>query len=91
MQYRNKKTSYLLKVLGETVKKIRETEVKNSINKLAHGYDLDVGNTSRLENGLIEPKFITLWKIAESLNIPLSELIKNIEKEIPKNFNLAEE
>lgn len=91
MQQRDEKTTYFAKVLGEVVKEIRIKNNRGSINQIAHEYDLDVGNTSRIENGLIDSKIITLWKIAEALQIKLSELIKILEVKLGEEFHFFDE
>lgn len=91
MQHKNEKTIYLAKVIGEIINEHRIKKQKGSINKFAHEYDLDVGNTSRIENGLIDAKVVTLWRIAEALEIQLSELIKQVEKQLPKDWSLLDE
>lgn len=87
MQQKDEKTLYLAKVIGEIVNELRVKKQKGSINKFAHEYDLDVGNTSRIENGLIDSKVVTLWKIAEALEMSLSELIKIVEEKVGKDFH----
>lgn len=87
MQQKDEKTIFLAKIIGEVVNELRTKKQKGSINKFAHEYDLDVGNTSRIENGLIDSKVVTLWKIAEALEMSLSELIKVVEKKLPKDFH----
>ena len=62
-----------------------------SANKLANEYDIGSGNLSRIENVVIDCKFITLWKIAEALNISFSELAQCIEKNLKKDFKLIDE
>lgn len=91
MQQKNEKTVYLSKIIGSVLKELREKVPNRSINNVAHEYGLDVGNTSRIENGLIEVKIVTLWKLAEAYNIPLSELIKLVEKKLPKEFHFFED
>lgn len=91
MQQKDTKTTQLAKVIGEVVNELRINREKGSINKFAHEYDLDVGNTSRIENGLIDAKVVTLWKIAEALEMPLSELIKQVETKLGANFHFHEE
>lgn len=87
MQQKDEKTLYLAKVIGQIVSELRVTNQKGSINKFAHEYDLDVGNTSRIENGLIDSKVVTLWKISEALGMPLSELIQLVEKQVGADFH----
>lgn len=91
MQQKDEKTLYLAKIIGEVVNELRIKKQKGSINKFAHEYDLDVGNTSRIENGLIDAKVVTLWKITEALEMPLSEFIKHVEKKVGRNFNFFED
>ena len=62
-----------------------------SINKFAHDYGLDVGNTSRIEKGVIEVKLVTLWKIAEALEMYPSQLLNLVEKKLGKDFHFYEE
>lgn len=91
MQQRNEKTICLSKTIGSVLKELREKVPNRSINNVAHEYGLDVGNTSRVENGLIEIKVVTLWKLAEAYGIPLSELIKMVENKLPKDFHFFED
>ena len=62
-----------------------------SINKFAHEYGLDVGNTSRIEKGSIEVKLVTFWKIAEALEISPSKLLRIVELRLGKEFHFYEE
>lgn len=91
MQQKDTKTTHLAKVIGQVVNELRVKKEKGSINKFAHEYDLDVGNTSRIENGLIDAKVVTLWKIAEALEVPLSEFIKQVEVKLGSDFHFFEE
>lgn len=91
MQQKNEKTIHLSKTIGLVLRELREKIPNRSINNVAHEYGLDVGNTSRIENGLIEVKVVTLWKLAEAYDIPLSKLIKIVENKMPKNFHFFEE
>lgn len=90
MQKKSSKTLYLRRVLGDTIKHLRET--KNvSANKLANEYDIGNGNLSRIENAVTDCKFITLWRIAEALDMSFSELATCIENNLDKNFKLMDE
>lgn len=90
MQYKDEKTKLFAETIGKIVKKLRLAK-NYSINKLAHYYGLDVGNTSRIEKGVIEVKLVTLWKIAEALEVSPSSLIKLAEKHLGKDFHFYEE
>ena len=91
MQQRNSKTILLSKTIGQILKKYRIEVAEQSINSVAHEYGLDVGNISRIENGVTEVKLVTLWKLADAYEIPLSVLIQKIEAALPKDFHLYEE
>ncbi|MDO5437046.1 MAG: helix-turn-helix transcriptional regulator, partial [bacterium] len=74
-----------IKKFGEVIKK-RRIELKKSQTTLAYEFDLDSGNLSRIETGQITPKLTMLWRIAEALEIKLSDLIKLLEKELGDDF-----
>ncbi|KKP40330.1 MAG: Helix-turn-helix domain protein [Candidatus Peregrinibacteria bacterium GW2011_GWC2_33_13] len=63
------------KKFGEHLKKLREAK-GTSLNMLAYENDLNKSTLSRIENGLVDPKLSTLYKIANSLEISLDELMK---------------
>lgn len=88
MQQSSDKTKYLAKQMGEVINKLREE--KGSLNKFAFENEIDKGNLSRLENGINDPKLSTLWKVAEGLDIPLSELIKKLEQAMPEDWHMIE-
>jgi len=90
MQRHSEKSLHLSKKLGETIKQIRMS--KNlSCTKFAYQFDIDKGNLNRIENGIIDCKFTTLWKIAEALDIKLIDLIKILERNLGDNFKLDDE
>ena len=90
MQQKNDKTLLFANTVGAIITELR-LEKNLSINRFAHEYDLDVGNTSRVEKGSIEVKLVTFWKIAEALEIPPSKLLKMVEKRLGKKFHFYEE
>ena len=88
MQYKNDKTLELIRVFGEIIRQKREKEIQKSQTLFAYEYELDSGNLCRIENGKIEPKLTMMWRLSEALNIPLSELIKEVEKRLGKDFKI---
>ncbi len=86
MQYKNQRTEKLIKAFGEIIKQERERKTGKSQTLFSYEYDLDSGNLCRIENGKIEPKLTMMWRISEALNTPLSELIKQVENELGKDF-----
>lgn len=90
MQRHSEKTLHLTKKLGELIR--NERMRKNlSCTKFAYQFDIDKGNLNRIENGLIDCKFTTLWKISEAIGIKLSELIKILENNLGDNFKLDDD
>ena len=79
---------FLLKVLA---KKIKELRGEKSLFLLASENDISISIISTIERAMKDPQFTTLFKLAEALNIKLSELIKLIEKDLPKDFSLIED
>ena len=90
MQHENtKKSAVILKLLSEELKKERKRQNK-SIRLLAYEFDLQMSLLSRLENGVNEPKLISIWSVCEALGIKPSELLKRIENRLPKEFSLID-
>lgn len=90
MQHENtKKSAVILKLLSEELKKERERQNK-SIRLLAYEFDLQMSLLSRLENGVNEPKLISIWSVCEALGIKPSEFLKRIENRLPKEFSLID-
>lgn len=90
MQHKDEKTLYLNKMLGLLLAKIRK-EKGLSCNRLANEYGLYSGHICMLENGQIESKVITVWRIAEALGIKMSDLFKLLEDELGEDFKLMDE
>ena len=90
MQHENtKQSAVILKLLSDELKKERERQNK-SIRLLAYEFDLQMSLLSRLENGVNEPKLISIWSVCEALGIKPSELLKRIENRLPKEFSLID-
>ena len=91
MQQVDDKTAHFNKVLGEIIKELRTSKTNLSINKFAMEFDIDRGNLSKLENGVLGCRMLTAWKIAEGMNIKLSDLVKLLEEKLGKDFKLMDE
>ena len=91
MQYKNKKTLQLIKILGKIIKEKRLGLNAKSRHNFCNSYELDSSNMRRIENGEIELKITMLWRIAESLDIKPSELLKYVENELGEDFHLIEQ
>jgi len=71
----------VVSLFGKVLRKLREAK-KLSQEKLAELCDLDRTYISLLERGLRQPTISTLFKIADALDLPPSELVKKVEEEI---------
>lgn len=90
MQHANtKKSKIVFEILADLLKSERENQ-KKSIRLLAYEFDIQTSLISRLENGINEPKLISIWTVCEALGIKPSELMKKIEDRLPQDFTLIE-
>lgn len=62
----------IVKRVAKRIKKLREARGL-TIEKLAYANDMSKGNLSKIERGMIEPKLVTLEKIARGLDVSLKE------------------
>ena len=90
MQHQNsKKAEIVFKTLAKVIRREREKQNK-SLRLLADEYDIQKSLLSRLENGVNEPKLISIWTISEALNMPVSSLLRLVEEELPRGFTFVE-
>ena len=90
MQYRSKNSIKLNIVLGELIRKKR---LKNydSGHKFSCEYGIDSGHYSRIENGKIDCKITTFYKLAQALGLKPSKLMELLEQELGENFSLIDD
>jgi transcriptional regulator with XRE-family HTH domain len=91
MQNKDEKTLQLRKILGDYISEYRTHNTSLSCNKMEEEYDFSRGSLNRIENGNVDCKFITLWKIAEALGMKPSEFVKQLEDKLGKDFKLIDE
>ncbi len=90
MQHVNyKNADIIFKALAKVIREQREKQGKSQ-RLLADECSFQRSLLSRLENGLNEPKLVSIWTIAEALRMKPSNLIKLVESELPKGFSLIE-
>lgn len=90
MQHVNLKGAKIIfKALAEVLREEREKQGKSQ-RLIADEYTLQHSLISRLEKGLNEPKFISLWSLSEALGMKLSDLIKLVEDKLPDGFSLLD-
>lgn len=90
MQHTDEKSLHLKEKLGKTIRRIREEKTGLSCSKLANEYGLYSGHLTMIENGQIDCKFVTMWKISEALGMKLSEFVKVLEDELGEDFTLID-
>lgn len=84
-----KQREYLSKLLGVIIKEVREN-AKKSISLSANEAEISKSVWADLEKGFKDPQFTTLWRIAETLDVPLSKIILSLEKELPENWSFLD-
>lgn len=76
----------LQSAIAKVVKNLRKKSITKSTDEIGMGKSI----WADLENGIKDPQFSTLWRIAEGLEIKLSELVKLIEEELGEGFSFIE-
>ena len=72
--------------IASVVRKMRNKSITKSADEIGMGKSL----WADLENGIKDPQFSTLWRIAEGLEIKPHVLVEMIEKELGDNFSFLE-
>lgn len=75
--------------LANTIKKHRKTR-KKSISLISNEIMLAKSLWSDLEKGKKDPQLSTLWRIAEGLEIPLSQIIQEVENTVQDAINFID-
>lgn len=73
--------------LSEIIKRHRLNK-KKSISLISDEIGMTKSMWADLEKAIKDPQLTTLWRIAEGLEIPLSTLIKELEKNLEEDFSL---
>lgn len=63
--------------LGTRIKQLRKTN-RMTLCELCYKNGLEPSTLSRIEQAIVEPKYLTLLKIANAFNMSISELL-NVE------------
>lgn len=79
--------SKLQKAISEIIKAHR-LEQNKSISLVSNEIGMTKSMWADLEKSIKDPQLSTLWRIAEGLEIPLSTIIKELEKNLGKDFSL---
>jgi len=90
MQHANtKKAKIIFEVLAGIIREERLRKNKSQ-RVLADEYDIQKSMLSRIENGVNEPKLVSLMTICEALDIKMSELFAKLEERMPEDFSLID-
>ena len=80
----------LKKEFQKAIASVVQNQRKKSITKSADEIGMGKSLWADLENGIKDPQFSTLWRIAEGLDIKPHILVKLMEKELGDNFSFVE-
>ena len=83
MQDRRKE---LQNAIAQVVKQNRTKSITKSAEEIGMGKSM----WADLENGIKDPQFSTLWRIAEALEIKPHRLVEEIEDYLGENFSFLE-
>ncbi len=72
--------------IANVIKKQRKKSITKSADEIGMGKSM----WADLENGIKDPQFSTLWRIAEGLDVKPHVLVKLIEEELGDNFSFLE-
>ena len=90
MQHVNFENSWqIFQALAKVIRTRRESLGKSQ-RVLADEFAFQRSLLSRLENGVNEPKLVSIWTVSEALGLRPSELIRMVEDELPKGFSLID-
>ncbi len=85
------KILYFHKAVGAIFKEIRENKSNISISRFAREYDVDRGNLSKIERGMLGCRILTAWKISEAAGIKFSDFAKRLEDKLGAGFKFFDE
>ena len=71
-------TDLKARAIGVVVRELRE-HAGHSQERLSNECGFDRTYISRVERGIINPTVSRLWKIADALDTPLSQIVKRME------------
>ncbi len=90
MQYKHQLESnkkFILTALAKTLKELRGSE---SQFQFSNKSDVSIDIISKCERGLKDPQLTTLYKLAEGVDMTLTEFVAKIEQNIPLGISLIE-
>lgn len=64
----------ILKRLGDNIVKLRKEQNMNSV-ELGYKAGIEKSNLFKIEHGRTNISFLTLYKISQGLNVPMSKIV----------------
>ncbi len=65
----------LLKKMGARIKEVRTSKGVSQQELAVEAFDTDKSNISRLESGRVNASIYTLYKVAQYLKVPLTDIV----------------
>lgn len=91
MQHKNsKKAKIVVDLLGQVIHEER-VKLGKSQRLLADEYGVEKSLVNRMEKASNEPKIVSIFTVAELLDMKPSELLKRVEDRLPKGFSVLED
>ena len=82
------KKKIIMQSIAKTVKRLRGDK---SQFMLGAEYDIPSSVISDIERAVKDPQLTTLFKLANAFGVSVSKFMKELEKDLPKNFSVGDE
>lgn len=90
MQHVNtEKSKIIIQAIAEVIKEQRQ-KLSKSQRLLADEFEIQKSLLSRLENGVNEPKIVSLFMISEALGLNIADFFKLVAEKLPKDFTVLD-
>lgn len=83
------KTRILIETIGRIITKHRKAQSK-TMYEISAEAGVPKATWREVELGLKDFRFSTIWKVAEGLDIPLDQLIKELQDDLGEEFSLSD-
>ena len=82
------KKKIIMQSIASTVKRLRGNK---SQFMLGAEYDIPSSIISDIERAVKDPQLTTLFKLSNAFGISISKFMKELEKDLPKNFSVGDD
>ena len=77
----------LYETIGQIIRKLR-TEKGIKFTIFCYENDIPKSTLYDIEHGIIKAQFSSIYKILNALDMDITDFVKQMKKELPKNFSL---